>query len=156
MDRSIVFGRCRKALPFILHVVIPTLVGAAIYTLWGTRTLLVFKWYNAFGLTRTVAYLRTVAGPRSALPSVVIFSLPDALWVYALTATMCCIWWDIDGLAKRVWIGVPVLLGVTGELGQLFGLVPGTFDPLDLLAYVVGGVSAVVLTNNSLEVRTAR
>ena len=143
LDSSTVFGRGTKVSLFILQVVIPTLVGAAIYTLWGTRTLLVFKWYNAFGLTRTVAYLRTVAGPRSALPSVVIFSLPDALWVYALTATMCCIWWDIDGLGKRIWICAGVLLGVAGELGQLFGLVPGTFDPLDLLACVVAGVSAV-------------
>jgi hypothetical protein len=148
-------GRGTKRFPFIIHVVIPTILGAAIYTLWRTRTLVLFKWYDVLGLTPIVGWLRTVAPPRSAVPAVLFFSLPDTLWVYALTATMCCIWSDIDGLPRRIWICTGVLLGAGGELGQLFGFIPGTFDPLDLLSCVVAGISAVVLTNNSLRVRNA-
>jgi hypothetical protein len=46
-------------------------------------------------------------------------------------------------VAASMWILGGVILGFGGELGQLLGWVPGTFDVIDLLFYIVGFLLAV-------------
>ena len=74
----------RKAL---LHVILPVVVGAAIYVVWRVPTLRVFEWANAVGLGGVISTFRVFAlqgGIRP--PRIVLFTLPDGLWVYSLTA----------------------------------------------------------------------
>src|SRR4051794_32919063 len=67
------------------HVAAPVLIGAAIYLSWRTPTLLVFQWVDAVGLHAGLTAIRThLAFTRPYMPDLLLFSVPDALWVYAL------------------------------------------------------------------------
>ena len=127
----------------LLHVVLPVIAGAAIYVLWRSPTLQVFHWLEAAGVGSVVRALRAAAAPaRSLLPPWVLLSLPDGLWVYALTAWLAQIWRGAKGRARVAWLSVGPCLGVGSELGQWAGLVPGTFDVADLIA----GAAAAALS----------
>lgn len=129
-----------------VFVIMPILIGGAIYTLWRSRTLLVFALYRWVGLEPAIMALRKDVGPfRHLVPGVLLFSLPDALWVYAFTALLGYIWskqptcWE-----RKLWTLLPVSLGLGGEFGQGLHLIPGTFDWCDVAAYLAAWFAAFI------------
>jgi len=152
MDCSVQTPRARhlKALgeaTFLsFFVVVPIVSGAAIYTFWRSKTLLVFTWYRWAGVEAPVMSLRkNLAGFRHLLPGVFLYSVPDALWVYSFTTLLEYVWseqpicWEL-----RTWTLLPLVLGVSGEFGQLLHLVPGTFDWADVIAYLAAWFAAQI------------
>lgn len=111
------------------------LLGGALYVAARTTTLRFFGWAKALGLGGAVDTAREALAPMSVgLPEMVVWSLPFALWVLASTLL----------LRGTRWVGVPLVVAVASELGQLVGLVPGVFDPVDLAAVVGAGALAMV------------
>jgi hydrogenase/urease accessory protein HupE len=43
------------------------------------------------------------------------------------------------------WVLLYVMVALVGEFGQLFGLVPGTYDNHDVLAYLLGFILPTLL-----------
>jgi hypothetical protein len=119
---------------FCLHVVLPTAIGAAIYLLYRSTHLLVFEWLTACRLLPWVLLAREYCAGFQ-LPEWLLYSLPDGLWVYAITSWMILIWSRNPPLP---WLLVGVMLGCGGELGQIVGIVPGTYQHLDMVFYLVG------------------
>lgn len=109
---------------FIIHVVLPTVIGSFIYIGWRSTDLLAFRWLELLGLSSIVFR------PELSLPDWVLFSLPDGCWAYATTSWMLLIW---KRLTYWAWL-VPVL-AIGSELGQMFGVVPGTYQTLDVIFY---------------------
>ena len=139
----------KKSTLVLIHVVLPLVLGATIYTLWRSSRLLVFRWYGVAGLSGWVSDGRILALPyRHVLPSWALYSLPDALWVYSFTSSLVLIW-AVPTKASyySLWIALPCLLALGGEFGQMLHLVPGTFDWSDVIVYVVAGVLGLVLPN---------
>lgn len=68
--------------------------------------------------------------------------LPDALWAYALTSTILLIW-NRQIIVR--WILCCFLLAAAIEWGQYIGVIAGTADPLDLLAYYLSILAARVM-----------
>jgi hypothetical protein len=100
------------------------LVGSLLYLGGRSTDLLMFGWADALGLGSTVAAWRAISGPvLSTWPEFVVLSVPFGLWVYALTVL----------LRSTAWVTVAPVLAVGAELGQGVGLVPGTFDGIDLI-----------------------
>lgn len=132
-----------------IHVVLPIVLGSLIYVLWRDRSLWVFDWLDALGLTDLTMKLRLAAQPVTAwLPHCVLYCLPDGLWVYALVASMAQIWREQKGVVCFAWLATGPVLGCGGELGQLTGLVPGTFDYTDLMLCLTGAVLPFVTVRN--------
>lgn len=129
-----------------LQVCLPIFVGGTIYTLFGSPALWVFDWYAQLGLTDFVTTVRGLfTDLRPLLPAWVLYSLPDGLWVYAYTSLMLNIW-RVSGRStiKTTWILSGVVLAVGTELGQLLGLVVGTFDIWDIYFYATGFLLALL------------
>ena len=127
-----------------LHVVLPVVTGAAIYLLWRVPTLRVFHWAAALGLEDVVLTFRAFAS-WSAIrpPSVVLFTAPDGLWVYSLTAAMALLWRrEPPSVAKYGWIATALVVALVAELGQAVHLVRGTFDLADVTSCVVAAAVA--------------
>ena len=122
-------------------VVAPVALGASIYLLWRSPALRVFDWVRAAGLGGLLGSMRE-AVEGITLPEVILYSLPDALWTYALTAAMARIWRGRVTLQSAPWLGVGLLIGCGGEGLQLLGLLPGTFDVIDLLLCAAAGLLA--------------
>jgi hypothetical protein len=136
--------RHRTKLALSLHVVLPVLIGGGIYTFWRSNRLLVFTWYRWLGLSVWVRSLREQASAAKHLvPGSIMYSLPDALWVYAFTALMWIFWFrQPRSIERMLWIILPVTMAVCAELGQLVRLVPGSFDWIDMLGYLIGFIAA--------------
>ena len=130
----------RRAVLFLFHVVLPVGVGAFIYVGWRSTDLLVFRWIEVVGATGLVYR------PSVPLPGWVLYSLPDGCWVYAYTSWLLMIWGRMTA-----WVFTGVVLAVGAELGQLIGIVPGTYDHLDMAFYVGAFFLASTLVRSSLQ-----
>jgi hypothetical protein len=106
-----------------------------------------FRWISALGLQAVVGHLRLgVSVNPATLPHWFIYSLPDGLWVYALTAFMAQIWRESAKTWPRLfWMSLGLVIGAGSELGQLAGVVPGAFDVLDLCFSIFAAVAAFLI-----------
>lgn len=110
--------------------------------LYAPETLLVFHWIEYLGLGEIVRDLRQHAvGTAPPLHQ----SIPDGLWVYASTLLFAIPWlgstFDHEVVA---WLSLPTVLALGAEMGQAVGFVPGTFDPKDVVTYLVGSFLALM------------
>ena len=130
----------------------PVMIGGVIYLRWRNANLLMFRWFRALGLETLIGWLRAGAGETSGWSYWLAYSLPDGLWVYALTALMILLWRDARSPMKFFWLSLGLLLGAGSELGQLTGMVPGSFDVIDLLVCVLAAAAALVFTSPKFKV----
>jgi len=136
---------------FILfHVILPLLVGGMIYACWRDYNLPMFSWFDLAGIGPLVHRLRVTTAPLQVrLPFWFQFSVPDAMWVYALTAFMALVWRGSNSWSRPIWISTGLLLGAGSELGQLAGILPGSFDAADLGLCVCAAILALMFTSRS-------
>ena len=110
----------------------------------GARAIHVFPRLAALGLDAPVSAIRAFVAPsRAYLPKFVLYNLPDALWSYALGAWLTGTW--RSGAAKAPWLAVGAAVVMAAEGLQGLGILPGTFDPIDLVASIAGYALALVL-----------
>ena len=106
-----------------------------------------FRWAELLGCSDLVQALRLSAAPlKDQLPGWVLFSFPDAAWVYSATAAYLSIWRGARSAEAVFWVLLAGSLGIGGELGQMAGLVPGTFDPVDLASMLFALVFVVFVS----------
>ncbi|MEM9195572.1 MAG: hypothetical protein AAGF12_40775 [Myxococcota bacterium] len=136
----------RRIAEVALHAVLPLGIGAALYLGGRSDQLLGYRWGRALGIHDIVGAIRSWLRPLADLPEWICFSLPDALWVYAFVWSMAKFAFAARGLERTLLLSVPVAMGVGAEFGQAIGVVPGTFDIVDLalcgLATALGLVTA--------------
>ncbi len=127
-----------------LHVVVPLAAGAWVYLVARPAGLRVFGWVEGVGLADSLARVRDASHPIAVgLPAWLVFSLPHALWVYAFAWLISALW-DHRATRESVpWLLVAPALGVGWELGQRVGVVPGTFDGLDLALALAASLLAL-------------
>jgi hypothetical protein len=136
---------------FVLHVILPIALGGIIYTCWRKPSLLMFSWYHTIGLETFISLSRQYAAPfYGLLPQWVIFSLPNGLWVYAMTAFMAYVWHNSESAFLRtVWLSIGLLLGVGSEILQAAGVISGTFDLTDVFLCLVASAAAMTMAKVS-------
>jgi hypothetical protein len=138
-------GLLREVLVSAAHVLFPLTVGGSLYVLYRPRSLVMFRWFDQLGVGSVADRLRAaMAVPDGAIPDAVIFCLPNALWLYAFVFQIRWIWQGQEGRLARFSVAAPMLLGIGPEPGQLAGVVPGTFDILDVATSVVAVSAALV------------
>jgi hypothetical protein len=67
--------------------------------------------------------------------------LPAGLWLFAYMFVIDAVWGKDKNRVSMYFLYVLPLLAVASEFMQFVGLLPGTFDVMDLLSYV----SAILL-----------
>jgi hypothetical protein len=128
----------------VLHVAVPLLIGGGIYLLWRDPSLLMFRWTDALWGSVWLDPVRQVVSPaRPFLPDWLLFSVPDGAWVYAYVAFFGRLWREGPAWARHFWTWLGPALAIGGELGQIVGWVPGTWDPLDVVWYIIAAAVAV-------------
>ena len=97
-----------------------------------------FRWANTLGLLPSIENARFFTrGLQGLLPQWFIYSLPLALWIVSYLFFINTIWFGRKSIARTLWLWLVPLLSIVAEVGQYPQLVPGTFDPVDLLTIVV-------------------
>jgi hypothetical protein len=112
----------------------------------NTLHLTVFHWVSTIGLYSSVIKARAIFDIGYLIPGWVIYSLPNGLWAYSFMFFISFIWGDVKSLGKIIFIVLVVILSVGSELGQLFGLIPGTFCLADMFFYTFGLFAGVFIS----------
>ena len=111
-------------------------LGGLLDVAFRPTSLVMFQWCDRLRLTPSVHQLRLLASTvRPRLAPVVIFAVPNGLWLLSYCLVVSAIW---GGRARRVAIGWMALLwalAVTSEFLQRWGWLRGTFDWQDVAAY---------------------
>ena len=123
---------------FILHVIIPIFLGTLIYILFRKDSLTIFTWINTISLLDEVTVLRdTLSSFKEKLPEIILYSLPNGIWVYSATYLMGKIWKNcLKDIKVWFWIFLPFVFGIAAELSQLIQLIEGYYCPYDMLFYI--------------------
>lgn len=115
-------------------------IGGLIYIRYRSESLLMFDWFHNLGLTDFIEDFRS----NSDIPNVygwVKYNLPAGLWLFAYMFVIDAVWGKDKNLVSMYFLYVLPLLAVASEFMQLVGLLPGTFDFMDLISYM----SAILL-----------
>ena len=111
----------------ILHVILPIFIGSMIYILFREKTLLMFDWFSYLKLDFIIDFLRNnFYGYRMYISKSILFSLPDALWVYSFTMFLSIYF------KNRILLSVIFIGSIITEISQLWFVV-GTFDIYDVI-----------------------
>ena len=111
----------------VLHIVLPLFVGSTIYLLFREKSLLMFRWFSYLKLDFVIDFLRNnFYEYRIYIPKSILFSLPDALWVYSFTMFLSIYF------KNRIILSVIFVGSIITEILQLWFVV-GTFDIYDVI-----------------------
>jgi len=136
-----------------LTVIFPLLIGGLTYILFRADSLLMFRWFDNFGLGEIIKTARQSIG-HSNLPAWTIFSLPDALWIFSFTSFILIIWQDKFSAQSIPWILIAPIIGLFSEIGQAFHLVRGTFDLTDLTLILIASFFSFIITIKKIKTQT--
>ncbi|UQB67586.1 hypothetical protein [Epilithonimonas zeae] len=127
------------------------ILGTSIYILFRSSTLKVFSWLNYFGINILDSNIRKSALEVSKnIPDWVLLSLPDGLWLFSYVCLMLYIWKNSITIQNLFWISIIPAIAIASEVAQCFGILQGTFDPMDLMLYILGGVLPLLIFKNSI------
>lgn len=111
----------------IIHIFLPIFVGSMIYILFREENLLMFKWFKFLKLNFIINFLRyNFYKYRIYIPQSVLFSLPDAFWVYSFTMFLS-IYFKNRIILSSIFVGSIII-----EILQLWFII-GTFDIYDVI-----------------------
>ena len=137
----------------ILHI-ISLVTGSLIYICFRTSTLVMFKWFDKLMLTGAITAIREYSLPfRDKLPSWFLYSLPDGLWMFSYICLMLFVWGRKMNMTHLFWFTLLPMIAILSEMGQLFQVVPGTFDIIDIVFYVAGSFLPFVIFRKNQDTR---
>lgn len=121
------------------------LFGSFLYVGFRTESLLMFNWAELLNLSWLVDVARAIAVRAEFMHNMhFIFCLPYALWVISFCCFVGAIWNQDRSRGAMLWRITAPSIAVGSELFQLVGLLPGTFDAIDLLTLVIASMIGIV------------
>lgn len=110
--------------------------GCTIYLLFRSKSLNIYQWCFALGLSNFIDILREHVISWN-IPIFVRYSLPDGLYSAAYIVVIDAIWYNVNRIQKYAIVSFIPFIATCNEVLQHFGLVKGTFDLYDLLCYTL-------------------
>jgi len=129
----------------LVHVVLPLAIGTLAYAAWRSTDVRIVTWMARIAPRGVHALHDGLALSASRAPATLLGSLPDAAWAWAFGAALSLVWLGRPWREKAPWLGAGALLALCAEIGQAIGVVPGTFDAVDLAAIALGFASGALL-----------
>ena len=140
-----------KTKQIYLGHITPLLVGSLIYILFRSSSLKMFYWFKSLNLLNIITELRQLTLIYyNTLPGSVLFALPDGLWLFAYVSLILHVWNNSIDTKSIIWVLLVPYIAIISEFGQLFGIIPGTFDFLDIIMYILGTTLPFIVYNKSI------
>ncbi len=121
------------------------LAGAVIYFITRAENILINQWVAHIANGRVLHFFQGVVSNKW-VPDWIIYSLPDALWMLALTLFILMIWDFRIHRKSMPWLAVAVVAGTGLEMLQAFRLMRGTFDMTDFLFIFLAASIPIMIT----------
>ena len=115
------------------------LLGGLVYISFRQDTLKMFNWFDLINLSEAILGLRSYTlALADFLPNWFLYSVPDGLWLFSYISILLVVWDNKISKHNIHWLLLVPTIAIVSEIGQLLGIVPGTFDILDLTFYIGG------------------
>lgn len=112
---------------FILfHIILPLVNGGATYLFFRNGNQYFFRWFH----------MQPSEEP-FYIPSIIKYNLVDGLWLYSLLKTIEFIWKKDSRTKMFAWFGIATTIAVMSEWLQKWKIIPGTFDRVDVVTYLL-------------------
>ena len=130
----------------VIIAIIALSVGGMIYVFFRPESIMMFKWFPFLGVVhKQISVFRTIH-----LPDFLVYSIPDGLWLFSYILLIGVIW-NFNYHRGMFLIMLLPVYAISYEMLQLCHFVPGYFDILDFVAYVVAtllGISVIIMSNH--------
>jgi hypothetical protein len=126
-------------------------VGSLIYLLLRPTTINFFRWIDWLGIFEFVIRIRKQVPKKVAEFDWLKNSLPDGLWIFSYVCIILYVWNAEISQKNYLWFVVICILAIGVEIGQLFNIMPGVYDPIDILFYLVGFFLPFIIFRNSIK-----
>lgn len=129
------FPYMRSVLKISLAVFV-LIVGGFIYVVFRSEDLLMFNWFRSLGLNSFVIKLRDSYSLMS-IQNWVRYNMPAGLWLFSYMLIIDSIWEDGNSSTYQFFITILPIAAIVSEAMQFFRILPGTFDVMDLISYIL-------------------
>ena len=131
----------------ILAGLIFLILGSYLYLKFRSETLLMFKWLENIGLDSIVSSIRNSSIDfNSHQMKHVIFSAPFGMWVISFCCFIGAIWHKDSFVSAIIWRLCVPFVAISSELLQFLGILPGTYDTIDLLVLIVSTIIGISIS----------
>ena len=122
------------------------ILGSLIYVFFRTTTLRMFCWFGQLNILSFIDRFRvSTLFLKNYLPNWFLYSLPDGLWIFSYLSLALYIWKNELKSENLFWIFSIPIIAIGSEIGQLIKIIPGTFDIIDLIIYVLGTILPFII-----------
>lgn len=113
-------------------------IGGIIYIGYRPTNLAMFNWFETLGLSDIVELIRQEV-QRYTFPYWIIYNIPAGLWLLSYMLIIDAIWdkQKENGITYILFTYSLAFFAIISELLQFANILPGTFDILDLLTYIL-------------------
>lgn len=118
----------------VLLAVLFLVYGCLIYLLFRNRSLNIYQWCIALGVSDLIEYARNLVQGWT-VSDFIKYSLPDGLYCAAYILIVDSIWQEEKLAIKLFILFVVPIITICSEILQYYGLIRGTFDAVDLYCY---------------------
>lgn len=133
-NKYITFILSRRLLHVLLSILL-LIIGGLIYIMYRQDSLLMFNCFDELGIKETIMHIRSV-GTEYSIFDWVKYSLPDGLWLFSYMFLIDTIWNNEKFFLYYFFLWILPFIAILSEVLQIFGIVPGFFDTIDLLCYI--------------------
>lgn len=117
------------------------------YISFRPDTLKMFHFFKVFGL---LDYLEELQHNPARVPMWMLYNLPDGIWLFAYSILIGAIW---NFKIRDCWMFILVMpcICIPHEFLQGIGIMHGTYDPSDVLAYtlaIFAGFTYIYMVNS--------
>ena len=112
--------------------------GSIIYLFLRTTGLKMFHWFDAIGILKPLLEIRQDLIPARKFPEWFLFALPDGLWTFSYMSLILFIWKNTICKQNMIWLACIPFAAISSEALQFLKLIPGTYDNMDLIMYLLG------------------
>lgn len=142
-QKFLVNRRIKCLFPFLLAGA-SLILGSSIYLFGRGTSNFLYQIAVYAGFRTEVDYLREFV---PALPSWLVYSLPDGLWMFSFSILILLIW-DFKRTPEAItWIILALAIGIFLEVFQVFAMLGGRFDWRDLAFIFFAAVLPLSLTH---------
>ena len=120
------------------------LLGGLVYVIYRDKSLLMFDWFDAIGISNEIDGLRRLF-QGEGIYGWVKYSLPDGLWAFSYMFLVDAIWNGSRSKSSFIFIYSLPVIALLSEFFQYFGLLPGVFDWVDVASYLFAIILFVII-----------
>jgi len=144
----------RKPFYLLLEAILSILFGGLIYIIYRNDSLLMFRWFEYIQLSDYIRFIRdSLITPLPSAVKSFTDAAPGGFWTFSYTVFLMFIW-NIEINRRNIfyYLIIPAA-AVSSEFLQLAGLIPGTFNYLDIVSYLTGAILPVLIHQRKINIK---